>query len=186
MLVIVRNLILAFLVLSSAAVLGEEMNVYTFMVKTIDGKDVPMNRYKGQVLLIVNTASGCGFTPQYKGLQDTFLKFKGQKFSVLGFPSNDFGGQEPGSNKEIKKFCDLNYKVTFPLFAKVVVSGADKIPLFHYLTSTAGKEFKREIDWNFEKFLVNRSGKLVARFKSSVDPGGVEIQGRIQDLLKEK
>ena len=163
-----------------------DMSVYDFDVKSIKGEKVDMKSFKGQVLLIVNTASGCGFTPQYKGLQETYAKFKSQGFEVLGFPSNDFGGQEPGTNKEIKNFCELNYKVTFPMFSKVVVSGPNKVPLFYYLTETSGKEFKREIDWNFEKFLINRSGKLVARFKSSVDPLNKELQERIQDLLKEK
>jgi glutathione peroxidase len=166
--------------------LGLDKAVYDFNVKTIKGDVVSMKQYVGKVLLLVNTASGCGFTPQFKGLQELYKTHKAQGFAVLGFPSNDFGGQEPKSNKEIKDFCELNYKVDFPLFSKVTVSGPGKMPLFRYLTETAGPEFKREIDWNFEKFLINRKGQLVARFKSSVEPTSKEITERVEMLLKEK
>lgn len=172
--------------LFSSAGFALDKSVYEFNVKTIKGKTESLSAYKGKVLLIVNTASGCGFTPQFKGLEEVYTKYKSKGLVVLGFPSNDFGGQEPKSNKEIKEFCELNYKVDFPLFAKVPVSGPEKIPLFRYLTDTAGKEFKREIDWNFEKFLVNRKGQLTARFKSAADPTSKEIVERIESLINEK
>lgn len=160
--------------------------VHQFKVQDIKNKAVDMASYRGKVLLIVNTASYCGFTSQYKPLQKTFEQFKDQGFLVLGFPSNDFGRQEPGSNKEIKDFCELNYKVSFPLFSKVTVSGNQKAPLFKYLTEDSGQEFKRSIDWNFEKFLIGRDGQLVARFKSSTDPQSEEILSAITAALKTK
>lgn len=163
-----------------------DKDVYGFEVKNIKGEAVKLKTFSAKVLLIVNTASGCGFTPQFKGLEELYKKYKDRGFLVLGFPSNDFGGQEPKSNKEIKDFCELNYKVDFPLFSKVSVSGPGKIGLFTYLTGTAGPEFKREIDWNFEKFLVNRKGQLVARFKSAVEPMSQEIKDQIEIVLKEK
>ena len=158
--------------------------VHQFKVQNIKNKTVDMASYRGKVLLIVNTASYCGFTSQYKSLQKIFEQFKDQDFLVLGFPSNDFGRQEPGSNKEIKDFCELNYKVSFPLFSKVTVSGNQKAPLFKYLTEDSGQEFKRSIDWNFEKFLIGRDGQLVARFKSSTDPQSEEMLSAILTALK--
>jgi glutathione peroxidase len=163
-----------------------DSGVYQFKVQDIKNKTADMASYRGKVLLIVNTASYCGFTSQYKSLQKTFEQFKDQGFWVLGFPSNDFGRQEPGSNKEIKDFCELNYKVSFPLFSKVTVSGNQKAPLFKYLTEDSGQEFKRSIDWNFEKFLIGRDGQLVARFKSSTDPQSAEILSAITAALKTK
>lgn len=160
--------------------------VHQFKVQNIKNKTVDMASYRGKVLLIVNTASYCGFTSQYKSLQKIFEQFKDQDFLVLGFPSNDFGRQEPGSNKEIKDFCELNYKVSFPLFSKVAVSGNQKAPLFKYLTEDSGQEFKRSIDWNFEKFLIGRDGQLVARFKSSTDPQSEEMLSAIKAALKTK
>lgn len=160
--------------------------VYQFKVQDIKNKAVDMASYRGKVLLIVNTASYCGFTSQYKSLQKTFEQFKDQGFLVLGFPSNDFGRQEPGSNKEIKDFCELNYKVSFPLFSKVAVSGNQKAPLFKYLTEDSGQEFKRSIDWNFEKFLIGRDGQLVARFKSSTDPQSDEVVAAITNAVRSR
>jgi glutathione peroxidase len=160
--------------------------VHQFKVQNIKNQAVDMASYRGKVLLIVNTASFCGFTSQYKSLQKTYDQFKHQGFLVLGFPCNDFGSQEPGSNKEIKDFCELNYKVTFPLFAKVVVSGNQKTPLFKYLTEDTGLEFKRPIDWNFEKFLIDRDGRLIARYKSATDPQSEEILTAITAALKAK
>ena len=160
--------------------------VYQFKVQDINNRSVDMASYRGKVLLIVNTASYCGYTSQYKSLQKTYTKFKDQGFVVLGFPSNDFGRQEPGSNKEIKDFCELNYKVSFPMFSKVVVSGNQKAALFKYLTEDSGPEFKRSIDWNFEKFLVSRNGRLIGRFKSQVDPQSEEMLAAISSAIKEK
>jgi len=160
--------------------------VYQFKVQDINNRSVDLASYRGKVLLIVNTASYCGYTSQYKSLQKTYTIFKDQGFAVLGFPSNDFGRQEPGSNKEIKDFCELNYKVSFPMFSKVVVSGNQKAALFKYLTEDSGLEFKRSIDWNFEKFLVSRNGQLIARFKSQVDPQSDEMLAAISHAIKEK
>jgi glutathione peroxidase len=165
---------------------ASDKSVYAFDAKTIKGQTQSLNVYHGKVLLIVNTASGCGFTPQFKGLQEVYSKYKAKGLVVLGFPSNDFGAQEPKSNQEIKNFCELNYKVDFPLFAKAPVKGPGKIPLFQYLTETSGVEFKREIDWNFEKFLINRKGQLTARFKSATEPTNQELINRIEQLLSEK
>jgi glutathione peroxidase len=160
--------------------------VHQFKVQNIKNKAVDMASYRGKVLLIVNTASYCGFTSQYKSLQKIFEQFKDQDFLVLGFPSNDFGRQEPGSNKEIEDFCELNYKVSFPLFSKVAVSGNQKAPLFKYLTEDSGQEFKRSIDWNFEKFLIGRDGHLVARFKSSTDPQSDEVVAAITNAVRSR
>lgn len=161
-------------------------DIYQFKVQDIKNKTVDMSTYRGKVLLIVNTASYCGFTSQYKSLQKTYEQFKDQNFYVLGFPSNDFGRQEPGSNKEIKDFCELNYKVTFPLFSKVSVSGNQKDPLFKYLTEDSGKDFRRPIDWNFEKFLVGKDGRIIARFTSSVDPQSEELLSAVKKALATK
>lgn len=161
-----------------------DQTIYQFKVQDINNRSVDMSSYRGKALLIVNTASYCGYTSQYKSLQKTYDQFKNQGLVVLGFPSNDFGRQEPGSNKEIKDFCELNYKVSFPLFSKVVVSGNQKSPLFKYLTEESGAEFKRPIDWNFEKFLIARDGRLIARFKSSADPQSSEVLTAISASLK--
>jgi len=156
-----------------------DKTVYQFEVVDINGQKTKLELYRNKVLLIVNTASQCGYTPQYKGLQKIYTKYKSRGFLVLGFPSNDFGGQEPGKNKEIKNFCELNYKVTFPLFSKVVVSGSGKIPLFKFLTEDAEGKIAGPIEWNFEKFLIGRDGRLIDRYKSGVDP---ESQGVLQGI----
>ena len=163
-----------------------DLGVHEFTVADINGKSQDLKSYKGKVLLIVNTASQCGYTPQYKGLQQVYATYKNKGFEVLGFPSNDFGGQEPGSNKQIKNFCEFNYKVSFPMFAKVTVLGPGQTPLFRYLTADAGKEIAGPIDWNFEKFLIDPQGKLIARFKSSVAPESPELISKIESLLTAK
>ena len=163
-----------------------DLGVHDFTVTDINGKSKDLKTYKGKVLLIVNTASQCGYTPQYKGLQKVYTTYKNKGFEVLGFPSNDFGGQEPGSNKEIKNFCEFNYKVSFPMFAKVTVLGSGQAPLFRYLTADASKEQAGPIDWNFEKFLIDPQGKLIGRFKSSVAPESPELISKIESLLTAK
>jgi glutathione peroxidase len=163
-----------------------DIGVHEFTVADINGKSQDLKTYKGKVLLIVNTASQCGYTPQYKGLQRVYTTYKNKGFEVLGFPSNDFGGQEPGSNKEIKNFCELNYKVSFPMFTKVTVLGPGQSPLFKYLTADASKELAGPIDWNFEKFLIDPQGKLIGRFKSSVAPESPELISKIESLLTTK
>ena len=160
------------------------MNVYDFKLESLDGKPVDMAKYKGKVLLIVNTASKCGYTPQYAGLQALSEKYKAQGVEVLGFPANNFGDQEPGSAAEISNFCQKNYGVSFDLFAKSSVKGDDQTPFFHYLTSEANPDKTGPIGWNFEKFLISREGKLVDRFKSGTTPESAELMGAIEKQLK--
>jgi glutathione peroxidase len=158
-----------------------------FKVKTIDGKDVDLAQYKGKALLIVNTASMCGYTPQYKGLEEVYEKYKEKGFEVLAFPSNDFGAQEPGTNDEIKTFCTGKYKTTFPLFSKIVVKGKEKHALYRYLTSEeSDPNFSGEIPWNFTKFLVNRKGEVVGRFAPADKPESAKVTGAIEAALAEK
>jgi glutathione peroxidase len=161
---------------------GKNMNnILSYKVKDINGKEVSLSDYKGKVLLIVNVASKCGYTKQYKGLQELYTKYKDKGFEVLGFPCNDFGNQEPGSNKEIQEFCEMNFGVTFPMFDKIKVLGENKAPLYAKLTdnSVTGKE---DIKWNFEKFLIDKNGNIVKRYKSGVEPLSKEL---VEDLEKE-
>jgi len=144
-------------------------SVYEFKLKTIDGADFSLDQYHGKKLLIVNTASKCGFTPQYKELQQLADLYK-DKVVVIGFPANNFGQQEPGTASEIKTFCSKNYGVTFPLSEKVSVKGDDIAPLFKYLTEAPNPDFTGEIKWNFEKFLIDENGKLIHRFRSQTTP----------------
>ena len=157
-----------------AALFVAPASVYDFQLKTIDGKDFSLSRYKGKKVLVVNTASKCGFTPQYADLQKLADTYK-DKLVVVGFPANNFGSQEPGANSEIKTFCQKNYGVTFPLSEKVSVKGGDICPLFKYLTEAQNPDFTGEIQWNFEKFLIDENGNLVHRFRSKVTPMSEEI-----------
>ena len=151
------------------------MSVYEFKARGIDGKDVALDAYKGNVLLIVNVASRCAFTPQYDGLEALYAKFKEKGFVVLGFPCNQFGGQEPGNEAEIKSFCDLTYKVNFPLFAKVDVNGANAHPLFKYLEKEKpGMLGTESIKWNFTKFLIGRDGQPLKRYAPTEKPHALE------------
>jgi len=150
------------------------VGIYDFSVQTAAGVEQPLEFYRNQVLLIVNTASKCGFTPQYKGLQALYAEFKDQGFTVLGFPCDQFGHQEPGSDDEIQKFCQTNYDVTFPVFAKIDVNGPSAHPLYKYLTQTTPGIFHTEaIKWNFTKFLVNRNGDSVQRFAPNSTPESI-------------
>lgn len=172
---------------SSAAMKPKVKSIYEINALDIDGNNVNLGKYKDQVILFVNTASKCGYTPQYKGLQAIYDKYKNRGFVILGFPSNNFGGQEPGTNKEIKEFCTLKYKVTFPMFAKIAVKGADKHPLYEYLTSKeTNPEFGGEITWNFNKFLANHRGEIIARFSSKETPESKEVTSSIEKAIKEK
>ena len=144
-------------------------SVYEFQLKTIDGKDFSLAQFKGKKVLVVNTASKCGFTPQYAELQKLADLYK-DKLVVVGFPANNFGGQEPGANSEIKTFCQKNYGVTFPLSEKISVKGDDIYPLFKYLTETPNPDFTGDIKWNFEKFLIDENGNLIHRFRSQTTP----------------
>jgi len=149
-------------------------SVYDFKLKSIEGQSFSLAKYKGKKVLIVNTASKCGFTPQYAELQKLSDLYK-DKLVIVGFPANNFGGQEPGANAEIKTFCEKRFGVTFPLSEKVSVKGSDIDPLFKYLTETPNPDFTGEIKWNFEKFLIDENGKLIHRFRSQTTPLSPEI-----------
>jgi glutathione peroxidase len=150
-------------------------SLYDFTVDDITGHPVRLDRYKGKVLLVVNTASKCGFTPQYKGLEALYRKYRDQGLEVLGFPCNQFGGQEPGNEQEIATFCETNYGVTFPMFAKVDVNGDKAAPLYRHLKSAKpGLLGTEAIKWNFTKFLVDRSGKVIARYAPNDTPESIE------------
>ncbi len=158
------------------------MGVYDFDAQTLDGKPVKLSDYQGKVLLIVNTASKCGFTPQYKGLEALYRKYKDKGLEILGFPCNQFGAQEPGDANEIANFCSLTYDVSFPMFAKIDVNGDKAHPLYDYLkTEQKGMFGTRNINWNFTKFLVDKKGKVTARFGPQVTPESLD--GAIAKLL---
>ncbi len=181
-----RTLVTAFvttaLFAASAAHAGD--SVYDYKVKDIEGKDVDLSDYKDKVLLIVNVASRCGATPQYGQLVELQKTYKDKGLVVLGFPANNFGGQEPGSNEEIKEFCESTYQVDFPMFAKVSVKGDDKAPLFEYLTSAENPDKQGDIGWNFEKFLIGKDGKLLRRFKTGTAPDTAEVAEAIDAATK--
>ncbi|AYA76750.1 glutathione peroxidase [Bacillus sp. Y1] len=158
------------------------MTVYQFEAKKINGETISLSEYKGEVLLIVNTASNCGFTPQYKELQELYEQYKEKGFTVLGFPCNQFMNQEPGTESDIQSFCEMNFGVTFPLFSKVDVNGKSAHPLFQYLTEEApGVLGMKAVKWNFTKFLVNRSGEVVERYAPNTNPK--EISQDIEKLI---
>lgn len=161
----------------------KETSLYDFKQTAIRGGEVEMSKYKGQVLLIVNTASKCGYTPQYEALQALQEKYSEAGFTVLAFPANNFAGQEPGSDEEIEEFCTVNFNTTFPLFSRTSVRGDDINPMFSYLTSAENEDFTGEIRWNFEKFLIDRNGNLVRRFRSNVTPDSQDIIGAIEKEL---
>ena len=149
-------------------------SIYDFKVKDIHGKTVDLDLYRGKVMLVVNTASQCGFTPQYKGLESVYEKLHGKGLEILGFPCNQFGGQEPGDEKEIAQFCELNFGVTFPMFAKVDVNGDDAAPLFKFLKAEKpGLLGSEAIKWNFTKFLVDREGNVVKRYAPNDTPESI-------------
>jgi glutathione peroxidase len=163
------------------ALLAMTSSIYDFTMKTIDGKEQSLADFKGEELLIVNTASKCGHTPQYKSLETLYKQYKTQGFVILAFPENNFKNQEPGSDDQIKQFCDLNYHVTFPLFSKISVIGTDMSPLYLYLTTQSG--FNGPITWNFAKFLIDPQGKVVARYDPKVDPLDPQVVADIQKHL---
>ena len=159
------------------------MNIYDFKIDDINGKQTTLSQFKGSVLLFVNTASECGYTPQYAELQNLYDKYKDRKFAVLAFPSNDFGGQEPGSNQDIAKFCDLRFKVKFPLFSKISVKGSSQAPIYKHLIDNAPLDKGKDVKWNFEKFLVNASGEVIGRYPSSVTPMSTNLTKDIESAL---
>ena len=154
-------------------------SIYDFTLNSIDGVATPLSSYKGKVVLVVNVASKCGYTPQYAGLEKLYEKYKDKGLVIVGVPANNFGAQEPGTNEEIKTFCSRNYNVTFPIMSKVSVKGADKTPLYQYLTDATGGEIK----WNFTKFVIDRKGGIASRFESAVTPEAAELIKSIEQAL---
>jgi len=159
---------------------NDSINIYDIKVRTVDGQEKSLSEYKGKVLLIVNVASKCGYTPQYEGLEKIYEKYKDRGFEILAFPCNDFGGQEPGTNEEIQSFCRTNYNVTFTLFDKIKVLGGEKSELYSRLINF---EPAGDIGWNFEKFLIDKNGNVAARFKTKVKPESDEIISAIESKL---
>lgn len=158
------------------------MNIYDFEVKNDEGQMVSLSEFKGKVLLIVNTATGCGFTPQYEGLEKLYREYKDQGFEILDFPCNQFGNQAPGSMSEIKEFCQLSYDTSFPLFEKIEVNGEQEAPLYTFLKLQKGGAFGKKIKWNFTKFLLDREGQVIERFAPTVTPD--KMESKIVELLK--
>ena len=169
-------------VMASSKVAPTENNFYAFKMQDIDGKVVPLAKFKGKVLLVVNVASKCGNTPQYDALESLYEAKKKSGFAVLGFPANNFGQQEPGSNSEIKEFCTSTYKVKFPMFAKISVKGQDEHPLYKWLRANSNRP-NDDIDWNFSKFVIGKDGKVAARFRASVTPDSPEVVAAINAAL---
>lgn len=161
--------------------LSAASNVHEFTLNSIDGKAVPLAEFKGKVVLIVNVASRCGFTPQYAGLEALYEKYKDQGFVIVGVPANNFGAQEPGTNEEIKTFCTRKYNVSFPMMAKVSVKGDDITPLYKYLTTAKGGDVK----WNFTKFLIGKDGQIAERFESAVKPDDPALTAAVERALKQ-
>ncbi len=162
-------------------------SVYDFTMKDIDGKPTPLSSYKGKVLLLVNVASKCGYTPQYAALEKLYEKYKDKGFVILGFPANNFGQQEPGTDAEIKTFCTTKYNVSFDMFSKISVKGEDQHPLYRFLTSKeSDPQFAGDVQWNFQKYLVGKNGKILGKFLSAVDPLSPELTGAIEQALKAK
>jgi glutathione peroxidase len=169
------------------AAAGPAKSVLDFSMESIDGQETPLEQFRGKVLLLVNTASKCGFTPQYKQLEEVYKRFKDQGLVILGFPANNFLWQEPGTNQEIKQFCLINYGVSFPMFAKISVAGKDIHPLYQFLVAKeTDPQFAGKISWNFTKFLVDRKGNVVARFAPKQVPDDPLVIAAIEKALQEK
>ena len=180
---IMKKLFLFLLVFAGVAMAGDR-SIYDYTMNSIDGKPTSLSSFKGKVVLLVNVASRCGYTPQYTALESVYEKYKGRNFVIVGIPANNFGGQEPGTNEEIKTFCSTKYNVTFPMMAKVSVKGDDITPLYQYLTDkSANPGTGGEIQWNFTKFLVGADGKIVARFEPKITPDSTEVTAAIEKAL---
>ncbi len=176
-----RSLVIAALpfVAFGLALMAAPKSVYDFTMSSIDGHPAPLSAYRGKVLLLVNVASKCGYTPQYAALESLYERYKDKGLTIVGVPANNFGGQEPGTNEEIKTFCSRTYHVSFPLMSKVSVAGADKTPLYQYLTEATGGE----IQWNFTKILIGKDGKVVSRFESNVIPESPDVVSAVEKAL---
>src|ERR1700691_5758871 len=180
-----RILLAALLLLSATAFAASSL--YDFTMPALNGTPTPLAGFKGKVVLVVNVASQCGYTPQYEGLQALYAKYREQGFVIAGFPANNFGGQEPGTNEEIGAFCKSKYGVTFPMFSKISVKGGDQAPLYQFLTDKdANPKTAGEIQWNFTKFLVDRNGKVIQRFEPPVEPLSKELEAAVEAALKGK
>ena len=172
------------LLFCATALMAADKSIYDFTLNTIDGQPAPLASYKGKVVLLVNVASRCGFTPQYTALEAVYEKYKDRGFVILGIPANNFGSQEPGTNQEIKTFCQSKYSVTFPMMSKVSVKGDDTTPLYQFLTDkTANPQTGGEIKWNFTKFLIGPDGHVLARFEPAVTPDSPEVTAAIEKAL---
>jgi glutathione peroxidase len=185
--ILILTLLFGILTVSLSAQTTKENTMsqfYSYSMKTIDGKQKSLADYRGKVVMVVNTASFCGNTPQYKQLEELYKKYKDKGLVIAGFPANNFGKQEPGSDSDIKTFCERNYGVTFDMFSKISVKGDDIHPLYKYLTTET--EFKGEVDWNFAKFIVDKNGKVCARFKARMKPDEKEIVQKLDELLAQK
>jgi len=183
----VRKFFLIFALCVAAGLLpAQEKSIYDFTMKSIDGPPVSLKSYQGKVVLLVNVASKCGFTPQYAGLEALYEKYKDKGFVIVGIPANNFAQQEPGTDEEIEKFCSNKYNVTFPMMSKVSVLGDDKTPLYVFLTDkSANPAVGGDIKWNFTKFLFDRNGKPVARFEPNVTPDSPEVTSAVEAALKQ-
>ncbi len=172
------------LCIAAAIAAAQAHSIYDFTLKSIDGQPVSLKDYNGKVLMLVNVASKCGFTPQYAGLEKLYEKYKDRGLVIVGVPANNFAQQEPGTNEEIKKFCSNKYNVTFPMMSKVSVLGEDETPLYRFLTDkSANPQVGGDIKWNFTKFLFDRSGKPLARFEPAVTPDSPEVQSAVESAL---
>ena len=168
----------------AATLVAAEKTVYDFTLNSIDGQPAPLAAYKGKVVLLVNVASKCGFTPQYSALESTYEKYKDRGFVIVGIPANNFGAQEPGSNQEIKTFCSSKYHVTFPMMAKVSVKGDDITPLYQFLTDkSSNPQSGGEIKWNFTKFLIGPDGRIITRFEPEITPDSPQVTSAIEEAL---
>ena len=173
--------------LLGTTLMAAEKTFYDFTLNSIDGQPTPLSSFKGKVVLLVNVASRCGFTPQYSALQAIYEKYKDRGFVIVGIPANNFGSQEPGTNQEIKTFCSAKYNVTFPMMAKVSVKGKDITPLYQFLTDkSSNPQTGGEIGWNFTKFLIGPDGQVIARFDSAVTPDSKEVTSAIEKALASK
>jgi glutathione peroxidase len=168
----------------AATLVAAEKTVYDFTLNSIDGQPAPLAAYKGKVVLLVNVASKCGYTPQYSALESTYEKYKDRGFIIVGIPANNFGAQEPGSNQEIKTFCSSKYHVTFPMMAKVSVKGDDITPLYQFLTDkSSNPQSGGEIKWNFTKFLIGPDGRVITRFEPEITPDSPQVTSAIEAAL---
>ena len=179
---VLASLVLGLVIIMAGSAVAA--NIYDFTLPSIDGKPMPLAEFKGKVVLVVNVASRCGYTPQYSALESLYEKYKNQGFVIVGFPANNFGAQEPGSNEEIKTFCSRKYNVTFPMYSKVSVKGDDQTPLYQYLTKQTGPSIAGDIKWNFTKFLVARDGTVIGRFEPKVKPDSPEVISAIEKALQ--